>query len=266
MIVTRATRTRIRRALGAAAVLLAITVPAAGAQSFSNWDAQLLYGADFEEPGNTQDVRKGIVTIENAAGWSWGSSFFFVDILHSDKRDGRAREVYGEWYPSASIGKLRGRPLSLGPVRDVSVTAGVNMGTKTNGAAPLVFLPGLTFDLKVPAFAFFTVGTYAYVDRGRFAGAPVNHGTSFQVTPSWSLPIVTPRVRFRFDGFLDYIGSHEGAAHQLLTQPQLKLDVGSLWDAPGRLYVGTEWQYWKNKFGVRGLTESFPQALVVLDF
>lgn len=264
-----ATRIRIRLALAAAAslALLAITAPAtARAQNFSNWDGQLLYGTGFEEPGNPRDVRKGIITIENAAAWNWGSSFFFVDILHSDSRDGRAREVYGEWYPSASIGKLRGRPLSLGPVRDVSVTAGVNMGAKTNGAAPLVFLPGLTFDLKVPAFAFFTLGTYAYVDRGRFGGTPVNHGTSFQVTPSWSLPIVTPRVRFRFDGFLDYIGSHAGAPHQLLTQPQLKLDVGSLWDAPGRLYVGTEWQYWKNKFGVPGLTESFPQALVVVDF
>jgi hypothetical protein len=30
--------------------------------------------------------------------------------------------------------------------------------------------------------------------------------------------------------------------------------------------VGIEWQYWRSKFGISGLNESFPQALLFWKF
>jgi nucleoside-specific outer membrane channel protein Tsx len=233
-----------------------------GATGFSSWNAQLAYGTGFREPGNTRDVTKAIGTFENASAWSWGSSYFFVDILQSDGRDQRAREVYAEWYPSASLSKLTGARLASGPLRDVSATLGVSAGSKTSGAAPMVFMPGLTFDFNVPGFRFLTVGAYAYADHGRISGGDNGcHGTSYQVTPAWSLPFSVGGVKLSFDGFADFIGSHGQCARQLLTQPQLKLDLGAVRAKPGKLYVGVEWQHWDNKFGIDGLDESFPQLL-----
>ena len=232
-------------------------------KGYSNWDMQVLYGNQFREPGNPNDVAKGIVTFENSSGWSWGSSYFFVDILRSDGNDQHATEVYAEWYPSASLSKLSGTRLSLGPLRDVSATLGINAGTKSTGAEPLVFLPGLTLDLNIPGFKFFSLGTYAYIDQGRISGASNGcHSTTYQVTPSWSLPFSIGAVKLSFDGFVDFIGSHGQCARQVLSQPQLKLDLGALWAIPGKVSVGIEWQYWDNKFGIDGLKESFPQLMV----
>jgi nucleoside-specific outer membrane channel protein Tsx len=236
-------------------------------QGFSTWDIQTLYGSRFREPGVDEDVAKWTVTLENSAAWSWGSSYFFVDRLQSDSADHNASEIYGEWYPSASIGKLSGKDLSVGPLRDVSATMGINAGTKSTGASPLVFLPGFTFDLKVPGFQFFSLGTYAYVDRGRINGQDNGcNTTTYQITPSWSLPFALGAARFRFDGFIDFIGSHGACSSQILSQPTLKLDLGSFGGKPDRLFAGVELGYWRNKFGISGLNETVPQAVVMWVF
>lgn len=246
--------------------------PAGGAeaappsQGFSSWNVQFLYGTDFQEPFNPNDVAKGIMTFENASGWSWGSSFFFVDVLKSDGEDSYATEVYAEWFPSASLSKLTGKEFAFAFVRDISVTMGINAGTKNTGAAPRAFVPGLTFDLAIPGFKFFSLGAYAYIDeRGRFEAAPsdCDGSTGYQITPAWSLPIDLGGVKLSFDGFVDFIGEHGACASQILSQPQLKVDVGSFWSMPDKFYAGIEWQYWDNKFGIEGLNESFPQLLVV---
>ncbi|HRI17839.1 MAG TPA: hypothetical protein PL196_04880, partial [Burkholderiaceae bacterium] len=216
---------------------------------YSNWDVQLLYGNGFREPGNPNPVAKTTLTVENASAWSWGSSYFFVDVLRSDASDQNAWEVYGEWYPSASIGKMTGRDLAAGMLSDVSLTLGLNAGRKSTGANPLVFLPGLTFDLKLPGFAFFSLGTYAYIDRGTINNGQNNgcHATAVQVTPSWLLPFAIGGVKFQFDGFLDYISSHGACVWQVVSQPRLTLDHGGLWSRPDRLYAGIEYQYWHSK-------------------
>jgi hypothetical protein len=68
-------------------------------------------------------------------------------------------------------------------------------------------------------------------------------------------------VKLSFDGFVDIIGSHGQCARQVLSQPQLKLDLGALGTGLEKLSVGIEWQYWVNKFGIDGLKENFPQVL-----
>jgi nucleoside-specific outer membrane channel protein Tsx len=125
-------------------------------------------------------------------------------------------------------------------------------------------LPGFTAELSIPGFRFFTLGAYAYIDRSKFEGEEFGaRGTSFQVTPSWSVPFKLGRASFVFDGFADYIGAHGELEHQFLAQPQLKVDASPLWGREGKLFVGVEWQVWQNKYGVRGLDESVPQALVL---
>jgi hypothetical protein len=56
----------------------------ASAKGFSTWDLQALYGRRFREPFVEDDVEKLTLTLENSSGWSWGSSYFFIDYLKSD--------------------------------------------------------------------------------------------------------------------------------------------------------------------------------------
>lgn len=240
---------------------------AATFEGFSTWDIQALYGTTFREPG-VHDVKKGTATLENSSAWSWGSSYFFIDYLRSDSADQNASEFYGEWYPSASISRMFGRDYSQRLLlRDVLITTGFNMGSKSTGAAPFVFLPGLTFDLKFPLFQFFSLGTYAYIDKGRMNGQGNGcNSTTYQITPSWSLPFGFGSAKFRFDGFIDYIGSHGQCAHQVVSQPTIKLDLGNFRGKPERLLAGVEWAYWRNKYGISGLNQTATQGVLMWVF
>jgi nucleoside-specific outer membrane channel protein Tsx len=248
----------------------AVTAQTPGADAtngYSNWDVQILHGSQFNEPFNPNSVAKNTVTFRNSSRWSWGSSYFFVDTVRSDSNDQNATEVYAKWYPSASLSKLTGTSLSAGWLRDVSATLGLNAGTKSTGAAPFAFLPGVTLHLKLPGFDFFSLGTYAYIDRGHLNGTSNGcHNATYQVTPSWSLPFEFGAAKFNFDGFIDFIGSHGDCVRQILAQPQLKLDIGSFFAKPNKISMGIKWQYWDSKFGIKDLNENFPQIVVQWTF
>ena len=132
----------------------------------------------------------------------------------------------------------------------------------------LVYLPGATLDLNLPGFAFAWLGVFAYVDRGKLEGEGNGcHATALQITPSWMLPFSVGGADFQFGGFLDYITSHGSCAEQFVSQPQLTMDLGkALGSTAGKLYMGVEFQYWSNKFGVKGVNEHFPEFLTIYRF
>lgn len=236
--------------------------PATAAQ-WADSELQLLRGTAFAEPGAGGDVGKSIATLSHASGHDWGRLFGFLDYSRFDAAGGGEEDFYGELY--ASFG--RAEPLAAGPLRDVKLTLGANYGENTGGANPRVLLPGLTFDLALPGFAYFNVDVLAYVDRGRFNGAATAcNGESWQITPAWKYPFRVGALAMSLEGFADWIGAHGACAGQFLSQPQLRLDLGALAGAPERLYLGVEYQYWRNKYGIKGLDEHFPQALALLKF
>jgi len=248
----------------AASLLCAQVALAQGSENFSTSDLQVKYG-HFQEPGISEDVPKNDFTFENIAAGRWWSSYLFVDVLRSwSDADANAKEAYGEWYPSVSLRSIAGRAPSTGVVRDVKLTVGLNTGVRSTGPSPFVVLPGVTVDLTLPGFAFLSVGAYAYIDRGRFQGQPTDcTATTYQVTPSWSLPFVIGAARLRVDGFVDVIGAHANCAAVVLTQPRLALDLSSLWKRPGRVFVGMDYLYWHNKYGIAGLTDKVPLPVVI---
>jgi nucleoside-specific outer membrane channel protein Tsx len=242
----------------------------ASAACAANWSAtelQGLHGGRFREPFNPDRVAKSTLTLANASGFDWGGSYLFVDYLKSDGRDDHDEEFYGEAYLYPSLSHLTGRSLQAGIVRDVSLTLGVNYGEKSNGANPRALLPGLTLNLALPGFAFFDLGVNAYLDRGRFNGQATScNGDTWQITPAWKLPFRMGGLDLSFEGYADFTGAHGACARQVLTQPQLRLDVGGLFGRPGKVQIGVEYHYWHNKFGIRGLDERVPQVLLVWGF
>lgn len=262
-----------RLALAVASATGLIMSTTALAAEWSDTEAHLLYGSRYREPFNPDNVSKTILTLQNASGFKYGRTFFFVDFLRSNDKDNNTGEVYGEFYPTFSLSKISGQKIAFGPVRDVGLTAGINYGAKNVGANPRVFLPGVTLDFDVPGFAFLNVDFLAYVDHGRFKPNAATsfdncggHETGWQITPAWLLPFEIGGQKFEFSGFWDFIGSRGTCKFETLTQPQLRWDVGANFGAPKTIYVGLEYQYWHNKFGFEGVNEHNPQALLVWKF
>ena len=236
---------------------------------------QLLHGSGFNDNGSTGGPKfsKSIVTLQHASGYSHGRNFFFVDFLKSDSKDNDYGEVYGEYYHTLSLTKLAGADWSKRFVRDIGFTAAFNAGSKNSafGSNPRVLLAGPTIELNVPGANFVNIDVLAYRDMGRFSGFGGGklcgeYKTTFQITPAWSVPFSVGPAKFEFSGFADLIGSHGTCKRQLLAQPQLRWDVGHHFGRPGTLHLGFEYQYWRNKFGIDGMNESFAQFLAAWKF
>ncbi len=70
--------------------------------------------------------------------------------------------------------------------------------------------------------------------------------TGIQITPSWSIPFEIGKLKFSFDGFLDWVStSSSGGRPFILAQPQLLVDVGDLVGNSGSVYLGIEFYYKK---------------------
>lgn len=247
---------------------------------FSDTEIQFVYGSKYREPfnptpDNDTDVTRYIVTLQHASAHKYGRNFFFVDFLNSQEGEPAGRddfEVYGEWYTSLSLSSVTGRNLKFGPLKDINLTAGLNAGAKSNGANPRVVLYGVTLDFDVPGFIFFNVDFLRYDDHGHFAGLDQDLCASWQVTPAWLSKFNIGPTKWVFTGHVDWIKDRCGAdglagsSDEILAQPELKLDVGDFFGKPDTVYAGIEYQYWKNKFGFKGLDENNPQLIISWKF
>ena len=117
-------------------------------------------GEKFREPFNPVDIRKHIFAFTHASGYKYGSNFFNVDLLKSDKNDpgsltqnDGAQEAYVVYRHTLDIGKLRGSDIKFGPVRGVGATVGFDWNTKNDVGynsrkRMLVVGPTLMWDVK----------------------------------------------------------------------------------------------------------------------
>ncbi|MBF0170674.1 MAG: nucleoside-binding protein [Nitrospinae bacterium] len=210
-----------------------------------------------------------IVTLQGAGGHDLGDYFFFVDFLQDDTPDRfNDQDVYGELYVSFMAGALTGGPLAFGPVRDIGLVAGVNVGADANVRK---WLPGLRFALDLPGFAFANLDLTAYLDDspGVDSGGAPSESDSFMADFSWGVPFSVGDHAFSLEGHAEYIGARTdqfGAPLPawFLAQPQLRYDLGaSLLGSPGRLFGGVEWLLWLNKLGDESVDENRGLLLLV---
>ena len=212
--------------------------------------------------GETSTTR--ILTIQQAAFWSHGESFFFLDIIGDDLADGfNDRTIYGEWYPTLSLGKLTGTTVGGGPLRDIQVIGGLNMETDVD---VIKVLPGVRASWAVPGFFF--VNTDFMVAFDTDGGIVPKNDPAFVFDVSWGASFDIGSQTFSFAGHAEYTGpttNADGAPVKgwIFTQPQLTWDVSKALNGEGgHLFLGIEYQYWRNKLGVAN-TDNTIQLLVV---
>ena len=206
-----------------------------------------LYGKDFTvNPQNQQTF-----TFEHADGWKYGDNFIFVDrIFYNGKKDAGSgpNTYYGEISPRLSFGKIFDQKIEFGPVKDVLLAMTYEFGEGDNES----YLIGPGFDLDVPGFDYFQLNFYQRFTDGSRAGDNV-----WQITPAWAYTIPVGSSDVLIDGFMDWVVDNDenrrGTYHaNLHFNPQIKYDLGkALKWGEKQLYVGIEYDYWKNKYGIK---------------
>ncbi|MGV3587873.1 MAG: hypothetical protein ACO1OF_12780 [Adhaeribacter sp.] len=215
-------------------------------------NVQFLYGRNLQQSGDLATV-----TLEHFGGYGALEHFGFADLFNDVSL--QSPSLYLEWYPKVSLSRALGREIKSGPLSDVSLAGGINV--LFGGSEDFfVYTAGPAFRFRIPGSGLLQLETYYYKQHGS-----QYHGT-YQFTPSWDIVLpVAGKARFRFRGFMDFIGDRGPGRTQYLTQPQLFYDLGNVWGKPNKIFLGSEWRYWKNVAGNAGLEESILQANLLIN-
>lgn len=232
--------------------LLASASAASQAAEWSTTNVQLLHGEGYELGDNSM----AIMTMEHANGWKYGDNFFFLDVINPAAK---GTSYYAEFSPRLSLGKISGKDLSFGIVKDVLVAGTLEMGEDLRA-----YLLGIGLALDLPKFAFADINLYYRESKRDWLAVQTDAGA--QVTIDWLLPFQLGGQKLAFEGFADYAWGEKGGsapkADNLIAGPRLLIDVGNWFGAPGTLQAGVEYQIWRNKYGVKGVHEEIPQVMV----
>ncbi|MDH0036293.1 outer membrane protein OmpK [Pseudomonas sp. GD04019] len=233
---------RFATSLSLAATLLSGQAMAADLLQWQDNSLTYLNGIDFK----VDPPRQQTLTFEHASGWSFGDLFVFVDGIkyntEATNGAGDGHSFYGEISPRLSFGKLSGSDLAFGPIKDVLLAATYEFGEDDVDS----YLLGPAVDLNVPGFDFFQLNTYYRETDGKRDGSGV-----WQITPAWSYTVAVGNSDLVIDGFMDWVVDNDDSYHaNLHFNPQIKYDMAKAMGWGKRFYVGVEYDYWSDKYGI----------------
>jgi len=259
------------RALTRTSLALAALACAAATQAadWSDTSIGIRTGSKYAEPFNPESIKKTIFNLNHVSGYKFGSNFFNVDYLMSDKKDpsfagstSGAREVYIVYRHTLDMEKVVGTPFKFGPMRGWGVTAGFDVNTKDDAgynSKKQMFVLGPTLMIDVPGFLQVSLlelweSNQPYSTFSNSGVPRYSYKKHPMLTAAWGIPIGTD-TGFSFEGFMNYIASKGlnefggGTKPETNFDGQVMYDVGALSGNKGKFKVGIEYQYWKNKFG-----------------
>jgi nucleoside-specific outer membrane channel protein Tsx len=262
--------TKTIRAATCATLLLSCAANAAFAADWSDTSISWRYGTRFAEPYNPEHIKKHIFALTHASGYKYGSNFFNVDLLQSDKTDPAsltqsegAQEAYIVYRHLLDIGALRGTEMRYGPVKGVGVTFGFDWNTKNDvgyNSRKRMLVAGPTLMWDVPGFLNTSVLLLRESNAPSGAFPPISnvngrytYDTHAALAVNWGIPVAE---RLSFEGYgmfiaakgQDEVGFGTGAETNI--DMALMYDVGAHFGQPkNRFRVGLEYQFWNNKFG-----------------
>ena len=218
------------------------TLPAA---TFSSTKVELLYGFDYERESQDQFL----LTLANATGFTYGDSYFFLDVGDFDDED-QTDGIHMEWGPRLSLLRTFGSGQWDGIVKDIYIIGQLDFDANRFTTRVTKML-GLSLDWDLFGARF--IKTHL-----QFRDDPQSNarGSSVQFNLVWNKGFNIGNQKFSFEGFLDWTTSEGSIRSNLLTQPQL------IWHATDNIGLGIEYQYWHNRLGRAGVDESTPQLLL----
>jgi nucleoside-specific outer membrane channel protein Tsx len=208
--------------------------------------------------GNTYEVgerRREVGTVDHFSVWKWGEIYSFVDYTFFDEQDD---ETYFEIKPKLSLSYLSGESLEYGIIKDFFLATEFNYSSEKTTE---VYLGGLGVKLEVPGFQWWNMNLY-YREDVKAAG-----GGTYQFSTDWGIPFqLHDKFKFQFEGFADFAGTEGHSKHNIIFSPQILMDLGHFVGQSDKLYIGAEYTYWQNKFGIDGVDEEVCQFIVKFYF
>jgi hypothetical protein len=226
------------------------------------------YGTEFREPFIADDITKNIIDVQHASGYKYGTNFFNVDLLMSDKNDpangggtngnstAGAQEAYVVYRNTVNLSKVTGSEYKFGFVRDIGGTFGFDWNTKNDGygSRKRMLVAGPTLMLDVPGFLNVSALVLGESNAPNGIAGRYYYKTHPMLDIVWGIPIGSSP--FSFQGYFDIIapkGKDEfggDTATETHFDVAIMLDVGRVVGGPKDTFkVGLEYEYWKNKFG-----------------
>jgi nucleoside-specific outer membrane channel protein Tsx len=241
----------------------------AQAADWSDTSIGYRYGTDFAEPFNANDIAKNIVNLNHVSGYKYGSNFFNVDLLLSDKKDPSsagastgAQEAYVVYRHTLDLEKVTGSSFKFGPVRGVGAVAGFDWNTKTDAgynSKKRMLVAGPSLMMDVPGFLNVSLlalweSNAPYSTFSHTATPRYSYDTHAMLNVVWGIPVGS--LPLSFEGFANIIaakGKNEfggNTAAETNVDMQLMYDLSPLVGAgKNKFKLGLEYQFWKNKFG-----------------
>ncbi len=211
---------------------------AEGFFQFSDTSVSALTGWGFELPGDHMSA----ITLENVNSWIGGDFYGFVDFRTQHDHPTNGHTWYGELSPRFSLAKIGGLEFGDGIVKDVLIATTWERGEGGNES----YLVGAGVSLDLPGFSFFKANIYARKDHSQ--GADFD---DVQFTFAWAYPFDMGKHKFVINGISDYVFGNGPRERNWHIVPQLRWDAGAPHGKPRKYYLGLEFDYWDNQFGVK---------------
>ncbi|CAG9247887.1 conserved exported hypothetical protein [Paraburkholderia unamae] len=224
------------------------------------------WGTDFHYPGINSSVMQNIGYLTTIGGFRFGSYAFNVDYLVSNAanpesggpKTGGAQEVYSVGRVQFSAGKIFGRYLGFGPIRDYGLTIGYEFGVKNDSYSERarMLVVGPTIEFAIPrGYWNFTAGLRTESNHNGISGVDVRFNTAWHLESSWLYPFRVGPVPLVFRGFAGVTGpkGRDGfgveTTTEFLTRMALLADLGSFAGHPRVVYAGVGYEYWYHMYG-----------------
>lgn len=238
------------------------------ASDWSDTSIGYQYQKDLRFPGNNNHVNANVLQFQHASGYKYGHNFFNINALFYDKNKPAingtegSTEIYLVYRHELSLGAVFGRKLVLGPVKDIGITAGLDVATNNDqfGGRPIKLSLGPTLEFDVPGH--FNLGLWRRTERNH-NGLPIPGVTAdVRFKPHWVIASAwgihfNPGVPMIFKGWAEYTGKKgkDGFGNQTAAETfidaSLMIDIGSVLGKKDTVYVGPGYQYRRNLFGVQ---------------
>lgn len=228
---------------------------AAAKTIWSDNSLSILYGEEYElVPDRENENTLTTFTFEHASGHSWGGLFYFIDrhIGEDDASGKQFNETYGEFSPKLALYKPKS-----GFIKSINAASTFEHGSNSGGFSQNNILLGLGADFAIPGMKYASLTFYHAKNSNTFNSEDDQQLT---LTYGWSKKNVT------LDGYVDYSFNNDVSEDQLHINPQLKYNVGSLFNTSKKIDAGVEYSYWKNKFGAKDKNQSAASAIVKFHF
>ncbi|TQV72819.1 hypothetical protein FLL45_15225 [Aliikangiella marina] len=225
----------IRLVLSPIALVFIIALQTANARDFSEASISYLNGKNFKvEPAKQQTF-----TFEYVYAKDWFDLFLFID--NKDYQPSGSNR-YGEITPRFTIHTFEQQSTLK------RLTFAMLLERGKNGIERNLF--GVGVDLNIQGFRYFNVHLYQRDD-------PDIAGSGNQITTTFAYPFNIGEAPLLFDGYFDWVLNSDEQSDNFHFNPQLKLDMKAMLEGEYKWYIGIEYDYWTNKFGIRD-TNNFP--------